>query len=443
MYGYVNPDEMIAKVTNIEQLYVNPEDRKDVLRVLAAKGVMEPREMTVVHRDGTLIIVMVGAREVRDSEGNLRYYQAEHVDITERKKTEEKLVEHESRLSALFDSAGYSISLAKNGIQILGNPAFMTLFGYKDTSELLGKPVIDTIAPEERNRISKYIAERATGKEVPHHYQTKGLRRDGTIFDMEVMISTYVFNNEIYTVGFQKDITDRKQAEKALEQSSEQLRALTAYWQDAIEAERTTIAREIHDDFGQSMTAIKMDLTWLSNRLPAGDEKVQRIRGMNTLIDENITLMRRIATELRPNLLDDLGLNAALEWQAREFSRRSGIPCQLSLPEADLGLDPALNTSLFRVFQETLTNVSRHAQATLVNAGLQQVGQTAILSVQDNGRGILESEIKDPRSLGLLGLRERAIQWGGETIIHGVAGKGTTVTIRIPLPASAATGGDR
>jgi len=441
MYGYENPDEMIAKVTNIKQLYANPEDRKDVLRVLAAKGVMEPSEMTVARRDGTLIIILVSSREVRDSEGNLRYYQAELVDITERKKMEEKLVERESRLSALFDSAGYSISLAKNGIQILGNPAFVKLFGYKDTHELIGKPVVDTIAPEERNRIVKYIAERANDKEAHNHYEIKGLRRNGTTFDMEVMISTYIFNNEIYTVGFQNDITERTQAEKALAQSRDQLRALAAYYQTAVEDERTAIAREIHDEFGQSMTALKMDLSWLARRLPEKDERAERIKGMDSLVDDSITLMRRIATELRPNLLDDLGLSAALEWQAHEFSRRTNIECSLDLAGYIPDLDQFLRTSLFRIFQESLTNVSRHAQATLVSVSLEQQGQALILTIRDNGRGITDEEKNDPRALGLLGLRERAARWNGTLVIHGEPGQGTTVTVCIPLPAQAERGG--
>jgi signal transduction histidine kinase len=260
---------------------------------------------------------------------------------------------------------------------------------------------------------------------------------------MEVMISTYVFNNEIYTVGFQNDITERKKTEKALEQSSEQLRALTHYWQAAIEAERTAIAREIHDEFGQSMTALKMDLTWLAKHLPEEDENVGRIRGMTTLVDESVARMRRIATNLRPGLLDDLGLNAALEWQAQEFSKHSGIPCKLNLPEDDPGVDPALCTTLFRIFQETLTNIARHAQATRVSVSLKQNERTLTLTMRDNGRGITNVELANPRSLGLLGLRERAAQWGGETSLRGVAGKGTIVTVRIPLPASPVTGGDR
>ena len=238
-----------------------------------------------------------------------------------------------------------------------------------------------------------------------------------------------------------KDITERKRTELELKKVNEQLRTLTNYWQTSIEAERTTIAREIHDDFGQSMTALKMDLNWLENRLPKDDKRIERIHGMNKLVDDSITLMRRIATQLRPNLLDDLGLNAALEWQAKEFSRRSGIRCGLNLPEIDLDLNPNMSTSVFRIFQESLTNINRHAQATQVTVTLEQKDRTMILTIQDDGRGIIEKEITASHSLGLLGMRERAAQWGGEVNIQGAPGKGTTVTVRIPLPVSTVEGG--
>ena len=241
--------------------------------------------------------------------------------------------------------------------------------------------------------------------------------------------------------GTVQEITERKRAELELKKVNKQLRTLTNYWQTSIETERTTIAREIHDDFGQSMTALKMDLTWLENRLPKGDKRIERIQGMNKLVDDSITLMRRIATQLRPNLLDDLGLDAALEWQAKEFSRRSGIRCELNLPEIDLGLNPSMSTSVFRIFQESLTNINRHAQATQVTVTLEQKDWTMVLTIQDDGHGIIEKEITASHSLGLLGMRERAAQWGGEVNIQGVSGKGTTVTVRIPLPVSTVEGG--
>lgn len=226
---------------------------------------------------------------------------------------------------------------------------------------------------------------------------------------------------------------EHRQAEVALSRSHAALRALASHWQSAIEAERAQIAREIHDDLGQSMTALKMDLAWLASRLPDDDECRQRLRGMDRLVDDSISFMRRIATQLRPQILDDLGLNAALEWQAGEFSRRAGIPCQVSLPAHGLDLDPALNTSLFRIFQEALTNAARHARATRVDASLRRDGPSVVLTVQDDGRGITASEINDPRSLGLLGLRERAIRWNGSLDLHGAPGEGTTITVRIPV----------
>jgi len=227
---------------------------------------------------------------------------------------------------------------------------------------------------------------------------------------------------------------DRPAAEETLEQSRQQLRALTIYWQDTIEAERAHLAREIHDEFGQSLSVLKMDLAWLARRLPEGSAEVERISEMVALVDSSIALIRRIATELRPNLLDDLGLNAALEWQSNDFSKQSGIPCKINLPEQDLDLDPAMKTTLFRIFQEILKNVTHHAQATHVNVSLKQEGHSLILTMHDNGRGITKDELKDPHSLGLLSLRERAAQWGGEVTISGAGGKGTTVTVCIPQP---------
>jgi PAS domain S-box-containing protein len=250
MYGYKNPEEMITLVSDVGQLYANPEAREEVLHILKEKGVMGLREMAVKRRDGSRFFVLVNAREIKDSKGNLLYYQAEHLDITERKRVEEKLIEDESRLSALFDNAGYSISLAKNGVLILGNPAFVKLFGYKDTSEFLGKSFINTIAPKERERIWKYAADREMCGEVPNYYETKGFRRDGSIFDMNVRVSRYIYNNEIYIVGFQSDITERKRVEVSLQNSEAALR----------EAQRVARIGSWHWD-------AKSDAIWWSDEL--------------------------------------------------------------------------------------------------------------------------------------------------------------------------------
>jgi PAS domain S-box-containing protein len=362
-------------------------------------------------------------------------------NVTERMQVEEALRESEERYRVLFEGTSLGILAADIETKqfVDANPSVCRMLGYS-AAELMELRISDIHPAEALDRILSDM--QAMIQEGPAISSAAPcLRKDGTVFYADISGAVTTINGRKCLVGFFTDVTGRQQAEKELAQSHEQLRALTAYWQNAVEGERTRIARQLHDDFGQSMTALKMDLTWLAKRLPKNDEKAERLHGMNALIDDSITLMQRTATDLRPNLLDDLGLNAALEWQAQEFSKRSGIPVHLNLPKVDLDLDPGLSTALFRIFQEVVTNVIRHARAKRVDTSLELMGKNLILTIHDNGRGISESELKAPRSLGLLGLRERAAQWGGETSISGVAGEGTTVTVRIPLPATPAHGG--
>jgi PAS domain S-box-containing protein len=213
----------------------------------------------------------------------------------------------------------------------------------------------------------------------------------------------------------------------------EQLRDLAGYLQAAREEERTQMAREIHDEFGQMLSALNMDLSWLSKRLPADQPHLtEKASAMSDLIDSTIQTVRRVATELRPGLLDDLGLAATIEWQAQEFAERTGIACDLYLSDEEIVLERDLATAIFRIFQETLTNVARHASATEVHVELEGRPDELVLIVRDNGKGITESQVSHPRSLGLMGMRERAHSWGGEVAFQGIAGQGTTVTVRIP-----------
>jgi signal transduction histidine kinase len=230
---------------------------------------------------------------------------------------------------------------------------------------------------------------------------------------------------------------DRKRAEEQLRQSHEQLRALSVYLQHIREEERTVIAREVHDELGQALTGLKLELTWLTSRLPPKGLRGlhAKTKSMAEHIDEIIHSIRRIATELRPGLLDTAGLLAALEWQAQEFQKQTGIQCRVSAAIKETLWDQDLNTAFFRIFQETLTNIIRHANATKVNVRLAEMSGHLVLEVKDNGRGISEAEIHNTRSIGLLGMRERAALLGGEVRFSGELGKGTAVRVRIPLPS--------
>jgi len=238
--------------------------------------------------------------------------------------------------------------------------------------------------------------------------------------------------NIIKWFGTSTEIEDRKQAEQALYRSFEQLRALTARLQSVREEERARMAREIHDELGQSLTAIKIEVSSLVNDLSPGQQRPFRKESVMKLIDETIQTVRRISTELRPGVLDDLGLVAAVEWAAHEFEVRTGTRCHVRLPAADLSLDPEQATALFRILQETLTNVARHACATTVKVRLTDENGEVYLEVGDNGKGISLEQLYAANSLGILGMRERALLLGGELAISGVSGKGTTVRVRIP-----------
>ena len=227
---------------------------------------------------------------------------------------------------------------------------------------------------------------------------------------------------------------ERQRAEDKLRRSLDQLRALTTYLQYVREEERTRIAREVHDGLGQALTGLKLDMSWIATKVARSAKPVQdKVKTMVDHIDETIQLVRRIATELRPGILDSFGLVAALEWQANEFQSRTGIPCHVksTVDDSQLGQDVA--TVFFRIYQEALTNIIRHAKASQVEVELAQEDQSVVLRVKDNGRGISEEEIANTRSIGLVGMRERAMLIGGEISLQGAPGKGTTMTLRVPL----------
>jgi signal transduction histidine kinase len=223
------------------------------------------------------------------------------------------------------------------------------------------------------------------------------------------------------------------------QRANEQLRLLAAHLQSAREDERISIAREIHDEIGTFMTAIKMDLVFLNKQITASNPPKsaetlrEEINKTTKLVDDAIRTVHEIALELRPAILDQLGLCAALEWQIQEFQTRTNIECRFETNLDSTNLDAERSTAVFRILQETLTNVARHAHATRVEATLQEQDQHLILEVRDNGIGISEEQSANTDRFGLLGMRERAHIFGGDVTIRGAPGQGTTVTVRIPV----------
>lgn len=354
-----------------------------------------------------------------------------------RKRAEAALRESEAHFRAVAESANDAMVCADSGGRIISwNKAAQRMFQYTE-EEILGQP-LTMIMPEHYHEAYQKGMERYHRTGIPRFIgkvvELHGRKKDGSEFRVEVSLSSWEKDRgEVYH-GIIHDITERKQAEDQLRSSHEQLRALAAHLQSVREEEGTRIARAIHDELSPALTALMMDLSQLASGLTT-DQKplVGKIEIMSKLVETTIQSMRKIAGELRPGVLDDLGLVAAIEWQAQEFQTRTGIRCEAALPVEDIALDSARSTAIFRVSQEILTNVACHSRASRVNISLREEAGNVILEAQDNGKGISESEIANPKSLGLLGMRERALLFGGEVKIRGIPGKGTTVIVRIPL----------
>ena len=357
------------------------------------------------------------------------------MDITERKQAEEALRRSAANQLGLIESSDDQMwSVDAQYRLIVGNAAFR-----RHTEQVLGRALKpgesvlqEAIPLELRDEWARYFnralagerfsAEVSMGLAQPTHYREICFN---PINDAE--------GRAIGVAVSSRDITERKNAEAAIRTSHEQLRALSGYLQQVREEERTTIAREIHDELGQQLTALKMDLAWVHKRLRAADVLAEKTTSILAHVDTAIHTVRKIATELRPGVLDDLGLVAALEWQAKEFQHRSGITCTLTSDVEEVVLSTQGSTAIFRIFQESLTNVARHSGATRVTARLRQTDDTLTMEISDNGKGIGIPATSGQRTFGLLGMQERAILLGGTLEFLETAGGGTTVLVRIPL----------
>ena len=426
LFGYQR-SELIGK--SIAKL-IAPNVRNDTLTKILS-GYSLPYESICLKKDKTIFPVEVCGKNY-SSKGRVLCVTAIR-DITRRKMAEKVLQESESKYKTLTENSLTGIFIHQNGKLIFVNDKFAEMHGYKP-EELLRKSHLLLVHPDQKKNMKGMASKRLKGKSVPQQYEVQRITKDGKTIWCEMMATLIEYKGKPAIMGNLIDITERKLAEVAIKQSEEQLRNLTTYLQKIGEVERTNIAREIHDELGLGLTVLKIDLSWLRKRLPENEIPLhEKAETMTQLIDKTIQTVKKISTELRPGLLDDLGLAAAIEWQAEEFQKRTGIQCKITIDPKDVTFDRDRNTAIYRIFQETLTNVARHAQATEVDVSLRQRDGQLELIVRDNGRGITEKELANPRSFGLIGIRERVKIFSGINIIKGVPGKGTKVTVRMPI----------
>ena len=343
-----------------------------------------------------------------------------------------QLKENELKYRLLFEQSRDAIYLCDiNGNVTMVNKALLNLFNL-DEKKVIGKNVADFLKdPREWKDLKEIIDNKGYVTDYEMHFK----KNNGNVIHAQIT-STVMHSENKNIKGYQgiiRDITDRIKTMQELFQSREELRNLSGHLQNLIEEERTNISREIHDVLGQSLTALKMDLFWIVNNLKEDQNDIsEKASSMSDIVNSIIETIRRISSDLRPGILDDLGLFPAIEWQAEEFSKRSGINCKVLSNINGIDINEKISVAFFRIFQESLTNVARHSQATEVIVDLNKNDDVLFLKITDNGKGITNDEIVDSHSLGLIGIRERARACGGTVEFSG-SSSGTRVTVAVPL----------
>lgn len=414
---------------------------RERIRQTASGQKVPTMEQKLVRFDGSIVDAEVGAT------GFLYHGQpAVQVvarDITARLRAQEALRASETRFHLVTRATTdvvYDWDMTTNAIW--WNENLRIQFGYEGKPEDLGITFwTSLIHPDDAKRIDASLSGAVAGGKKFWADEYRFRRTDGSyanVLDRGYLVHDAA-GQAVRMIGAMMDITDRKQTEQRLRDSREQARALTGHLERIREDERTRIAREIHDELGQALTGLKMDLSWFASRLPNQPVLADKSTAMLKLIDSTVHAVRRLSTELRPAILDNLGLIPAIEWLAQEFQKRTGVNCEFITDNEELTLDEQRTTALFRICQEALTNVTRYAQASAVSIELHSVGEQIALRIHDNGRGISEAETRGTKSFGLLGMRERARLLGGTFDIRGENGAGTTLTVRIPAPQAAPT----
>ncbi|MBL7741803.1 MAG: PAS domain S-box protein [Chitinophagaceae bacterium] len=426
----------------IESWYdgLHPDDleraKKSLQQAIANKEKTWSAEYRFLKSNGEIVEILDRGYLVCDAEGRPYRMIGSMLDISERKKAELALKESEYRLKTILDTDPECIKLMTPDARMMDiNTSGLQMIEADSEEQVKGQSLLTVVGEAYKDTARKMLEEAFEGKSGLMEFEMIALKGTRRWCEVSIVPFRNAAGDIIAALGVTRDMTKWKQAEEKLKKSFEEIRRLSEHLQNVREDERLHVAREIHDELGQQLTVLKMDVSRLGKNLNVHNDKYAHdINEVLDAINTMVMTVRKISSELRPGLLDDLGLSATLEWYSQDFEKRTAIRTNFITGINDENLPQKIKIGLFRIFQESLTNVARHAGAGKVDISLMQEGRQLVLLIEDNGKGFDPDTIAEKKTLGITGMKERALMIGGTYNIFSTPGKGAVIEVIVPLP---------
>jgi len=429
IFGYKR-DEVIGKPVSILHLPEDVEKFPEFFNIMKQKKKGFSGESTLIRKNGEKFQALFTMHPILDSNDNIAVALGVSIDITELKKAQEEMQESKETATALINAPLDLMMLVDRNYNVLMiNKIAAKSFNLK-VDTLIGKSIFDYL-PMKLVKTRKAAAEEVFKTAQPKYIKDE---RNGNIFENSIYPVFDSKGNVNRLAIYARNITEKEKNERDIKNSREQLRNLSSHLQTIREEERASIAREIHDDLGQLLAVVKINISEIEKSMPKRKkDEIKKINTIKKLLDSANESIYKIASELRPSILDDLGLSAAIEWQAKEFHKNTGIKCNVKSKPVEIVLNEKLSIAIYRIIQEALTNVTRHSRARMVDIDIIVQNKNLNLAIKDNGVGIKEEKINNPKSFGLIGIRERLVPWKGTVKINGIKDEGTTIIVNVPF----------
>ncbi len=432
MLGYESPGDLLGIKSSIH-IYADPHDRERFRKIIEQTGSVQDFETRFRRKDGTIIDVRITATTRINKKGGVEGYEGFVIDVTDRKQAEQALQDSEEKYRTVVENSLSAIFIHQGGLFRFVTHRFAEMLGYDSPDEVVGKPFWEVVHPVDRAMVKERGLKREKVEFSPARYIFRAIKKDGTMIWVDLRATHATYMGSAAVVGNLIDVTQNIRAE-------EEIRHLSRRLIEVSEDEKKRLAADLHDELGQALTSLHFDLEAMETSLGAElDDQKKRCQRLIRTVEQMADNVRKTTSYLRPDLLDHLGLIPALEWSIHDFtSRRTETEVNFQTLGLKKRLNPKIELALYRLFQECMTNISKHAKATRVEIILTYSHPRVIFIVRDNGIGHEPSKGttatgKAPGGIGLLSMRERVASLEGSIDIVSAPGKGTTIRAEIPV----------